>query len=33
MQGILGYGGKNAKIGKMGSWTSRKVGEKDKAHD
>lgn len=30
MQGILGYGGKNAKMNKMRSLTSRKVRERDK---
>lgn len=33
MQSILGYRGKNAKMDKMGSLTSREVREGDKAHD
>lgn len=33
MQSILGYGGKNAKMDKMESLTSRDVREGDKAHD
>lgn len=30
---MLGYGGKNAKMDKMGSLTSREVRERDKARD